>query len=442
MTKNRRGLFHKRDSTRHFLFSKTDTKELKGKRVLPRESAWKALRQVFPQVLSGRRFIEHAMDRVKSTAGFGAMTIRMDNLPRKKEQFDKYQGFAKTLDATCEKEDGLWGIIEPGMLDCFFPDKNAFQCLKLAQSLQKTIVRQTAETVSIGIAEYPTLDYKKKQVLDNTRKALEHAAFFGPGSSVVFDAVSLNISGDRMYENGHIKEAVEEFNRALSIDPSNVNVRNSLGVCYGVLGNYKKAAKEFKAALALEAKESMALYNLGLINVLTGRRDAALELFLEADRISPDVFEIVYQTGKIYLERAELEHAGKYLEKAARIRPNAGAVHRYLGEFYAATGRSKDAARSYKKAIKQNPGDAASLSALGCLFDEQGENPEIAIMFCRESVGISPENGLYRLRLGRLYMKQNLFDKALEELKKADDLGQDATVYIDIIKHQMKAKAS
>jgi tetratricopeptide (TPR) repeat protein len=97
---------------------------------------------------------------------------------------------------------------------------------------------------------------------------------------------------------------------------------------------------------------------------------------------------------------------------------------------------------AYKRALKFNPGDAASLSALGCLFDEQGENPEIAVMFCRESVGLSPENGLFRHRLGQLYLKQNQLDEALKEFSEANKLGYGNTEVIQKIKHKIKARAS
>jgi len=82
------------------------------------------------------------------------------------------------------------------------------------------------------------------------------------------------------------------------------------------------------------------------------------------------------------------------------------------------------------------------LSAMGCLFDEQGENPEISVVFCQESVQLSPENGLFRYRLGQLYFKQNRLNDALKEFKKAELLGQDASEYITKILKRRSAKAS
>lgn len=77
------------------------------------------------------------------------------------------------------------------------------------------------------------------------------------------------------------------------------------------------------------------------------------------------------------------------------------------------------------------------MSALGCLLDDQGENPEITLMFCRESVGLSPENGLFRYRLGQLYFKQNRLHDALKEYKMAEQFGYDAAGDIQAIKNRM-----
>jgi len=100
------------------------------------------------------------------------------------------------------------------------------------------------------------------------------------------------------------------------------------------------------------------------------------------------------------------------------------------------------AVESYRKAIKLNPNDAGALSALGHLFGEIGENIEIAIMFCRQSIEISPDNALYHHRLGTLYSKQNMLEAALNEFQKALKLGQDATPDIEKIRDRLMAKAS
>jgi tetratricopeptide (TPR) repeat protein len=442
MVKKRQKPLQRRDSTRHFLFSKTDTKALNAKEIQPRESTWKELKHLFPDVLAGRRFLDQSKNRLDTFEEFCALAIKFDKMPPAQSGIEHYKAITGVLETFCKKHGAWWGILEHGLLAGFFPRQNAAQGLKLARNFQQLLKNQVKASVTIGIASYPTLDYPKTQVIENARKALVHATFFGPNSAQVFDSVSLNISGDQMYEKGNIGAAIEEFNDALKLDSANVNVRNSLGVCYGVQGNYTRANDEFKAAVELDAREYMATYNLGLVSMLNGKKEDALDFFLKAATTGENIYEIAFQTGRLYLEKGEPAMACKYLEQAAQSNPEAGGVYRYLGECYAGLDRIAAAIKAYKKALKFNPGDAASLSALGCLFDEQGENPEIAIMFCRESVGLSPENGLFRHRLGQLYLKQDQLEEALREFSEAQKLGYGNTKDIRKLKHQIKTRAS
>lgn len=454
MTQDRQTLHRNRCSTQEeFLFSQTDTRECDPMSDSDRSDdhlisvGLYELSEAFPDILSGKTLTDAAMTRLESSSAFGAMAVRIDSFSTgTKTDAEKHEiethaadillDVARAVDSTCNLSDtsrGIWGEVTHGVLGCFFPEKDEASCLELADTLRKNLALLRDETVTIGIALYPLIQFGKNEILENACKALDHAAFSGPGNTAVFDAVSLNISGDKLYQKGKIDEAIEEFGKALLIDPSNINVHNSLGVCYGVLGIYKKAFEEFKTAIRLDNNEIMAIYNAGLINLFMGNKDNALKFFLVAGRLGEDVFEVAFQTGRLYLEMEKLSDAKNFLEKAATLRPSSGSVFRYLGECYTALKMKDQAILAYKKAIKLNPYDATSLSALGYLFDIQNENPEIATVFCQHSVALSPENGLFRHRLGRLYLKQNRKDEALAEFIRAANLGHDSHPFIEEI---------
>ncbi|MGD8470031.1 MAG: tetratricopeptide repeat protein [Desulfobacteraceae bacterium] len=441
-------LYHNRESTRHFLYSKAEAEGPQKKRIYIPARIQKAIQSVYPGLLSGHAFIDHTEQQLSSTANFAWLVFQIDAKARshkknpKPDPVDAHQKVATFFDDFCKKHKGSWGLINSGLFGAFFEDKNASQCLKLVRNFQDKLIKQTGIPVSAGIAEYPTLSYQPAEILTNALKALDHATFFGPGSKAIFDAVSLNISGDRLFDKGDIKGSVSEFRLALKLDPSNINVHNSLGVCYGLMGDYEKAKKEFKIALKLKPKAVMPWYNFGFTNMLAGDHRKALDLFLKANTIDPNVFEVAFQTGRLLMEIDQPESGKKFLEHAAELEPKSGAVFRYLGECYTAIGDVEAAISAYTKAIKYNPSDAASLSALGYLFDEREENQEIALMFCQESVRLSPENGLFRYRLGQLYLKENRLTDALKQFKKAEFLGQDTSALIRQIKKQLPAKAS
>ncbi|OEU67343.1 MAG: hypothetical protein BBJ57_13985 [Desulfobacterales bacterium PC51MH44] len=448
MTDKKPKLFHSRSSSQQFLLCKTDSAPKDDKAIDTFSVDAKKLSETFPDILFGKTFIDHAMAGLDSSTKFEAMAIRIDDLNQKDQaiacdhDIDLWVEVAKVIDATCKSENGMWGQLGRDMFGCFFSENNETSSLELAQKIKNRLSELRNETVSIGLASYPTINFIKDQILDNACKALDHAAFFGPDSTVLFDALSLNISGDTMYQKGDIDGAIKEFKAALLLDSSNVNVHNSLGVCYGVLGVYEKALEEFEETIRLDPEETMALYNAGLVNMLTNKSDKALEYLLGAYKKEEDIFEVVFQTGKLYLKMGKPEEGKKFLEKAVGLNPDSGPALRYLGECCAAMNLTDEAVSAYKKVIRQSPNDAESLSALGHLFDLQGENPEITTIFCQQSVDIAPENGLFRYRLANLYLKRNQLKDALEQFQKADDLGHDSKELIEKIKNLMSNEIS
>lgn len=434
------GIFQRRSSSNEFLLSKADLKPCLGsthKTDKKEEDSKKdVLNNLFPGMQSGEAFLEYSMKQLAPYLAFGVMLVRIDNMKEPDQEqnladMDKVlSDIAGEINALCKAENGFWGRSDQFEFGCYFPDENALACLKFAVKLKANIEKLGVNTVTTGVAAYPAFIYRKNDIIINAKKALEHADFFGPGSIVAFDAVSLNISGDKLYQDGDIDGAIKEFKTALLFDPDNVNVHNSLGVCYGVLGDFVKAIKEFKASIKFAPKEIMPLYNAGLVYHLIGKKEKALKHFLKAGDLGEELFEINFQTGKLLLGTGKPEEGRKYLEKALNMRPESSVALFYLGESFAVTGMHDDAEIAYKKAIKINPNDAASLSSLGWIYETENKNSDVSIAFCTQSVEIDPDNGLFRQRLGRLYLKQNLFREALSEFVKAEKLGCESKMYI------------
>jgi tetratricopeptide (TPR) repeat protein len=374
-------------------------------------------------------FVEAALSRLFDAKLFSVLLVRMDTLDESKHSQENRKALvlciARMLEEICAVNIAGWGFIEPDIFGCYIKDRTDKETLEIGASLQEQLSACCKETVSIGAAQFPALNFSRGQVFENARKALHHAAFFGPNSKVLFDAVSLNISGDMLYQEGDISGAIREFQTALKIDPSNVNIHNSLGVCYARLGKHEEAREFFSTAKWISPDEVMPVYNLGLVCLITGNRKEALDLFLEAQFIENGIYEVVYQIGKIYLEESDPIRAKPYFEEAVKIRPASGTGYRYLGDCCLAMNQQNEAVVAYKKAVKLNPNDASSLSSLGYLFHTMGENAEIAITFCRQSVQLSPDQGLFRYRLGEIYFRQQKWKEAKEELAAAVRLGHD-----------------
>ncbi len=433
-------------STNSFLVYKTDLSENREGEAPDFENPTD-LKEQFPGLITGKAFWDHGLNLVETSIKFGVMLIKIDGPDPDKRIFEDDQAAnglvfdaASAISLASERKNAIWGIVNPGLFGCFLPDSGEEECLGLGKIFRENLAQINNATLTIGIATYPLCQYGRPDIIENCHKALEHALFFSPSGTAVFDSISLNISGDRLYQKGDIKGAVSEYKNALILDSSNVNVRNSLGVCYGVLGAMDSALEEFKTAMLLDPGEIMPVYNAGLVHILEGRDEKGLEFLLKADEFKKEIFEIPFRIGKLYLKKNDGKRARKYLERAVKLKSDPTA-HRLLGDAFSALGMLDEAAASYRAAIKLNPGDAKALSAMGCLFDAKGENPDIAITFCRHSVKISPENGLFRQRLAKLYLKENLLDEARKEFEEASRLGVDSAYYIEEIDSRAERKA-
>ncbi len=436
---------NKQTRDKRFLFSKTDIAYQGSKTETIEHIPESELKTQFPDILLGKPFMDHAMEQLTDSSMFGALAIHIDGIGSETKipissNHHVRMNLANSIHRICENENGIWGFVDPDIFGCFFPDKNGSDSQTLALEIKQSFsAGGDGDTVTIGIAFFPTLHFDKKKIMDNARKSLYHAEFFGHDSMVEFDAVSLNISGDKLYDTGNIDEAVKEFQSALLVDPSNVNVHNSLGVCYGIQENYDKALEEFQKAIELDSNETMALYNAGFVKTLTGRPDEALNYFLKAEDKNENIFEVAFQTGRLYMEINKAEKGLEYLNNAARLKPDSALIFASLGGCYSALDNTEEAVSAYKTAIKLNPNDAASLSALGLLYNQRGENLEIATIFCRQSVDLAPENSLFRFHLGSLYFKENRLKKALTQFEKATALGYDCEKEIHQIQNNLNS---
>jgi tetratricopeptide (TPR) repeat protein len=208
------------------------------------------------------------------------------------------------------------------------------------------------------------------------------------------------------------------------------------------MGELDSARVEFETALQHDPEESLALFNAGLCSQLMGEKNRALDYFLAAEKAHPLFFEALLQIGKIYLERRDPATARPYFEKAAEIRTESGPACSGLGDCYTALGMPEDAEAAYKKALRLNANDAASLSGLGWIYANQGKDPDIGKLFCQHSVEIAPENGLYRHRLGEIYVKENRLQHALDAFTQAIALGYDSEEAVEKVKSLMTDAAS
>lgn len=317
--------------------------------------------------------------------------------------------------------------------DSFFlylPGMDVEEALRTGKHVQHQIREKYARTISMGLAGYPLLRYKKSEIPFNSYKALIHTHFFGPDTITAFDAVSLNISGDMLFNAGHMSGAIMEYKKGLALDAKDTNLLNSLGVCYAELGRYKSAISCFEKTLTIKKDSFMARYNLGSVYLKAGMPDKALLALEGAVSLDGNHFDSLFQLGRLLQEQKKWQEAVNYFQKAARCSEAKGYIHRYLGECYLALNLQKQAMAAFKKAVKINPADGFSLSRLGSLYAEMENDLEIAQALCQKALELDNENAAYWKTMGWIYYLQGNCSQAIQCLTEAQQrMKKDPEIY-------------
>lgn len=379
-------------------------------------------------------YLHAALQRLKQCDRFCALAVAWDAA----DDNAGLPSIRRAAGALAAPVEYVWGELAHDIAGCCLPGADPAAALALVDRLRERIRAAGNGTVSTGIAVYPMLAFDKEAVLLNAGKALAHAVLLGKDSVAVFDAVSLNVNADALYQKGDVAGAARELELARQLDPGDVNVLNSLGVCYGASGRLAEALAVFEEAARRDRQDVMALHNAGYACYLNGNREKALGYFHQAEKLDGNVFEVIFHLGRLYLERGETHKAKHFLDKALRIRPDSGLVYNCLGAHHVEDGDTRKAVNCFEKAVKKNPNDAEALSMLAVLYDRIGENPEIAVVFSEKSVEIEPEEAVYHTRLGEIYRTRQRYRDALVAFENAARLGHDVTEAMNAIRGVMR----
>jgi len=314
--------------------------------------------------------------------------------------------FEATFNSLLDNQRGIWESLSgTSFVLAFWDYVNEEKASQLIVLLKDKISDALKADILIGVAKFPYHDFSKSQIFANALKAIDHAAFFTPDTLIHFDATSLNISGDRLYQLNKSDMAIIEYEKGLEIKPNDINLINSLGVCFGVMGNLDKAKLEFKKAMKINPNELMVIYNIGLLYKIDNNIDKAIIYLRKAHGIEPEIFEVELLLGHLLFQKGRYDQAMPHLEKASRISPKSGMAFRIKGEIYLADKLPEKAGQEFNKAIKLNPGDAVSLSGYAKSLELQGKNLHIALSFAKNSIALEPNNKLFNERLKTIQEK-------------------------------------
>jgi len=366
-----------------------------------------------------------ASDREKH-ATFSLLLTRLPDTPQEGRTGRPAEAAMAEAVATCRLvlgQDVLGGRYSSSGLIFYLPDRAAASLRELAESLAGALQNHLSGEAAVGLAGYPFLDYSRADVLENCRKALDHALLLPRGPRVAnFDSLSLTVSGDRLFALGDIYAAMGEYKQALLADEDNALARNSLGICLAKLGRLPQAQSEFERVIARDAKNTMALYNLGCVRRRLGENAAARNAFQKCLRANPEHVYSLLRLGRMAEEAKRYAAALNYYKRACKAPGGPALTLRHLARLAFKRHRLDEAREYLHQALVHDPKDAFSLHLMARLYLEEGEDPAIAEAMARQSVALRPDRQEFWKELARALSVQGKTDEAGEALARAEGL--------------------
>lgn len=124
-------------------------------------------------------------------------------------------------------------------------------------------------------------------------------------------------------QNREFQTAKDKLDRALELDPRNVDTHNTLGLLYAVLGEHDLAEAAFKKALSIDPNNSSALNNYGQFLCQRKRYEEGEKLFMKAveNPLYRNAESAYNNAGVCAMAAGQLENAETYFRRALELDP-------------------------------------------------------------------------------------------------------------------------
>ncbi len=168
--------------------------------------------------------------------------------------------------------------------------------------------------------------------------------------------------GKAFYENPATeKQAVEQFQKALALDPGSVREQVNYGLALLRAGETRRGIAELQKAQQLDPRVPHTWFNLGIAYKKQGDFDQALAQFRQMERLVPDEPVTHYQIGTILKSKGDATGAIQEFETARDLNPHLAAPHFQLYGLYRQAGRAAAAdgeLRVFQQLKKEQEGAA------------------------------------------------------------------------------------
>jgi serine/threonine protein kinase/Tfp pilus assembly protein PilF len=273
------------------------------------------------------------------------------------------------------------------------------------------------------------------------------------------------------------QRAIDEFDRAIALDPEYFDAYIARGWAYASAKNQQRALLDFTRAVQLGPDNAWAYANRGMTYNNLGDWAHAIPDLVRALELEPGLTPAAVQLGKALREKGELDRSLEYCDKAIAMDPTYGwnymergwtyrarkewdraiadfqragqiwaincpsgltdTVLRSLGDVYRDKGELSLSLASLDEAIRRD-GKSSYAHFLRGLTHEQLENWNLALRDFTRAIELKPGHVDYHRHRGGVYVFLGRWSEALADFTRAIEQGYEA---VDVYEARSRARA-
>ena len=164
-----------------------------------------------------------------------------------------------------------------------------------------------------------------------------------------------NNLGVALAAQGYHDKAIEEYHKALQIDPNYQDPIANIGLSLAEQGKVEESITQFLKALEINPKDYKTLNNLGASLIVMQRYTEAVQSLSEALTLYPYYAQAHNNLGAALQHQGRIEEAIDHFSTAVQLDPNYIQAYNNLGIILANQGRYEEAIEQFSAALKINP---------------------------------------------------------------------------------------
>jgi len=200
----------------------------------------------------------------------------------------------------------------------------------LGMSKERNAANEKAKALAQKVSEKERLYIEAYYASgDKELSILQEMAEKYPKEKQVHYELASHYDSDEMFD-----KAIEEYEKALELDPNYGYALNSFAYMYSDMGEYEKSIEYFKRYASINPNDANPVDSVAELYFRMGRLDEAVAKYKEVLEIRPDFFQTYWRIGYIYALKENYQQALEWFERDIAAAPTPGA--RRTGYFWKA----------------------------------------------------------------------------------------------------------